>query len=662
MRKNLIIFLCLLLLPIATMAQKYPAPIFRALSIMAPTITGVTLSGTSFVSGAFSGTVIGTIGVAEAGGTFAGTLSLAGTGASSFQIVGNLLETYGSVACSTYSIYIIATQAGLNNSPFSQPETITCTTVAAQDPGPSSTLYASPYYSLSGTNLYVATTGSDTTGNGTSGNPWATLAKANASAPSAGTVINVAPGTYSVGVDITHGGNAATSTGYVVYRCQTLDGCIVTDPGNQSGPGNAHGAFVFDANYVMVDGFSLQSSPAQQTYGSGFTVQNGTNHFTFTHHHLWVLNSIASGYGQSGAQMNEGEYFYLVHNQMTNNSANNSSCDNGAQGSGISIFQPIALSGYTPTADDLSNSVVGSVGNNFHQFVMWNVLNNNYIYPCGSDSDGDGFIADTWSWINVSGGSHYTGGGLVAFNVAYNNGGAGFYATNSEYVTFANNTAYNDFLDTSNNGTSRGEFDQNCCSSSANTYINNIGYGIVGSGVLTNNTSLVISTGDIIYNFDTYNNNISYCSGSPANGCPYIPQQHDFMVDAAFYAGATTGDSVTITTTGTAVPAPLNAGTTYYIAKYGQLGSTLGSIYFATTYANATSSGRASANKASTSERDNKVRLLLDGERVVVARVHGAGVPAHPCPQLGVRVPELSACRVGAEAALVGQLAVALVG
>ena len=382
---------------------------------------------------------------------------------------------------------------------------------------------------------------------------------------------------------------AATSTGYVVYRCQTLDGCIVTDPGNQSGPGNAHGAFVFDANYVMVDGFSLQSSPAQQTYGSGFTVQNGTNHFTFTHHHLWVLNSIASGYGQSGAQMNEGEYFYLVHNQMTNNSANNSSCDNGAQGSGISIFQPIALSGYTPTADDLSNSVVGSVGNNFHQFVMWNVLNNNYIYPCGSDSDGDGFIADTWSWINVSGGSHYTGGGLVAFNVAYNNGGAGFYATNSEYVTFANNTAYNDFLDTSNNGTSRGEFDQNCCSSSANTYINNIGYGIVGSGVLTNNTSLVISTGDIIYNFDTYNNNISYCSGSPANGCPYIPQQHDFMVDAAFYAGATTGDSVTITTTGTAVPAPLNAGTTYYIAKYGQLGSTLGSIYFATTYANATS-------------------------------------------------------------------------
>src|SRR5208282_2027472 len=109
----------------------------------------------------------------------------------------------------------------------------------SQVPGPSAALFAAPYYSLSGTQYYVnASTGNDsfnglspTILSGTVG-PWATLAHAASVNVGAGSVINVAPGTYTSGPGtITHGGNAANSSGYVVWRSQTLGGAIITDPG-----------------------------------------------------------------------------------------------------------------------------------------------------------------------------------------------------------------------------------------------------------------------------------------------------------------------------------------------------------------------------------------------------------------------------------------------
>lgn len=89
------------------------------------TITGVLLSNNSFTGGSPSGTVVGNISVTATGGSFAGSLSLTGTNAASFQIVGNALQTNGTVAIGTYSINIVATQGGATGSPFSQPETIT---------------------------------------------------------------------------------------------------------------------------------------------------------------------------------------------------------------------------------------------------------------------------------------------------------------------------------------------------------------------------------------------------------------------------------------------------------------------------------------------------------------------------------------------------------
>lgn len=96
-----------------------------AASVSVLTITAVNLSGNTFTGGAASGTVVGTISVTVTGGSFTGSLSLTGADAASFQIVGTSLETNGVVATGTYSINIVATQAGAVGSPFTQPETIT---------------------------------------------------------------------------------------------------------------------------------------------------------------------------------------------------------------------------------------------------------------------------------------------------------------------------------------------------------------------------------------------------------------------------------------------------------------------------------------------------------------------------------------------------------
>ena len=92
-----------------------------------PTITGITLSGSSFLGGSGTGTTVGTIGVTVINTTWSGSLSLSGSDAAKFQIVGTTLETLGTIAAGSYNINIVATQAGLDSSPFTQAEAITGT-------------------------------------------------------------------------------------------------------------------------------------------------------------------------------------------------------------------------------------------------------------------------------------------------------------------------------------------------------------------------------------------------------------------------------------------------------------------------------------------------------------------------------------------------------
>jgi hypothetical protein len=352
----------------------------------------------------------------------------------------------------------------------------------------------------------------------------------------AGSCINVAPGTYN-GLTVTHGGNAATSTGYVVYRCQTLDGCTIT--GNAGDTGSSS-VWLDDSrvtsgapntvNYVQFDGFQLVGTTpvSSQAYGIGFSVQNGTNGTQVASHHIWLLNSIVSGFSQSGVQTDGGDYFYLIHNIMHGNS--NATCD--AQGSGISIFENHPIPGYVPTADDQTNPnpllgptwVVGS--GFFHTVLEYNVTYNNALTQCGTvsnpyDTDGNGIIFDT----NTSADGNpvnYTSPMLAAFNISYNNGGGGIHVFGTTNVTVANNSCFNNYLDPANNTWWRACIDNH--GAGGNTFINNIAVGIptvVSSckmGVIPytqwNNAVLDDNTSGV----DTFSNNLTETIGVSCGG------------------------------------------------------------------------------------------------------------------------------------------------
>src|SRR5262249_21135819 len=98
-----------------------------------------------------------------------------------------------------------------------------------ETPGPSATLFAAPFYSCARNCHADATYGTDANG-GTQDAPGRTIQRAD-SAVQAGDCVNVQPGTYPSGANITRGGNAPTPAGYVVYRCTELNACQITAAG-----------------------------------------------------------------------------------------------------------------------------------------------------------------------------------------------------------------------------------------------------------------------------------------------------------------------------------------------------------------------------------------------------------------------------------------------
>src|SRR5580704_10510414 len=109
---------------------------------------------------------------------------------------------------------------------------------AQEAPGPSATLYGTPFYSCL-TNYYVSSlSGASDSNDGLAASvggghgPWATLTHAASVNVGAGSCINgVSGSSWATGPSITHGGNASTSTGFVVWRCTALNGCTITNPG-----------------------------------------------------------------------------------------------------------------------------------------------------------------------------------------------------------------------------------------------------------------------------------------------------------------------------------------------------------------------------------------------------------------------------------------------
>jgi hypothetical protein len=569
MRRFLISLLSLAALVIPATSWEASTSSNLAINVTAgQAITGVSLSNSSFTGGAASGTVVGAISVtmSPASPAFSGSLSLSGTNASSFQIVGSNLETNEALAAGTYNVNIVASETGVTGSPFTQAETITgtsATTSAFEDPGPSYALWNAPYYSC-GTNYYVNhATGSNsndglapTTGGGHG--PWQTIPYADGHVSESGPgawCVHVAAGTYPEGLspNMTEGGTNASSTGYLVYRCDAPGadhnlpgngggfsggGCQITDGGNSVCSGTGSSCSSVDPNYLAFDGFSFNAGTSYNQYAAAFhpgptgapTTADGATHWI-------IVNNVITGYGLGGIQQWNSEWWFVTHNLIYANSEN-SGCDAGSQGSGISFATPAPLASYTETADDLGptpklgiyGSYTSSNPNPFHQYILWNVVYNNHVVGCSDATDGNGIIIDTGDDLDLWGvGVNYPHRTLIAFNIVYNNGGSGIINTSSSWLTVANNTCYNNNLVQTNEfGCIVGNWATNE-SEQSDVYLNNI--AVVPQ--TTGQSPFVIGTstgqfaqfngGSCGWSIGCGGNNISWLQGGSAPENPTYP-------------------------------------------------------------------------------------------------------------------------------------------
>jgi hypothetical protein len=278
-------------------------------------------------------------------------------------------------------------------------------------------------------------------------------------------------------------------------------------------------------NYVVIDGFTLTAA-SETGYGQGIQLWAGNNNFVPSVHHVWIMNSIISGYGQAGVNMNQGEYFYVIHNTVYNNA--NVGCS--AQGSGIAFVSLIAAPNYIPTPADLRNPIVGNVGTAFHNVIGWNVVHNNATTKCGTaanpyDTDGNNIIMDTLNWDFLDPPIPYIGGVLVEFNITYNAGGGGVHIFKSEFVAAANNTCYNNYIDPYDQAASRACIDT--LNSYGNTIINNIAVAIPASHSACAynvapyamwNTAIIGAPPSSNTPLDTFSNNIVQVIGTGCQG------------------------------------------------------------------------------------------------------------------------------------------------
>jgi parallel beta-helix repeat protein len=371
---------------------------------------------------------------------------------------------------------------------------------AVQVPGPSVALFNNPYYTCV-RNFYVATNGSDSndgtaavTGGGHG--PWLTIAKADTASRAGGDCINIGPGTYATfNAAIAHGGSRAAATGYVVYRCSTPafisgTGCIITDPGRVICAGNNCG-FNFPS-YLMFDGFNFVASNRTQVLSYAISCgQVPTPSYSAGCHHLWMINNVIDGHGQSGIDIGDTEFLYAIHNTVTQNS--HQTCQ-GYFGSGITFVVKRAVNGYVKTADDTNANnnpaltMMGLMPNApFNNLVTWNIVGNNHNGPdingCAGGTDGNGIISDiteSTSCNSTSEPVNYPNQSLIAFNVVYNNGGVGIYLGSTAFTTVANNSVFNNNLDLSQNAWTRHNIGVQCgvasdgTGANTNLIINNI--------------------------------------------------------------------------------------------------------------------------------------------------------------------------------------------
>jgi parallel beta-helix repeat protein len=474
------------------------------------------------------------------------------------------------------------------SSPSTVPAPLPPLPATAEAPGPSAALFNAPFYSC-GRNYYVTSSGDDRS-DGSQGSPWKTIQRADSTSRLPGDCINVAPGTYYAHIVIRNGGDAPTPTGYVAYRCQTLDKCHVLAPG----PGHLW-LLESPANFVVVDGFELDgngtaSQPdgmADQCIGSSWD----NSHYNpapnnDSSHHIWVINSIAHHCNLAGISFSNKEWIYVIHNWVYHNS-----WTSGYEGSGIALVVFQCIEAGDPSCSDTTGGAPGSGSYKpsdmdltfsapFRNVISWNVATDNSEahspIPCGSQTDGNGIIIDTFL-AEPDNKVSYPYKSLVYGNVAYANGGRGIHVFAASNVTVANNTAYGNGTDTCINAYYLSDLSQ--AGGANNIWINNIAQSVMtvanaacGSYCGGRNAPLLAGNGrGVVSANNVYSNNLLYGGRGPKTfdaDVDYFSSANNKITDPLFISPST--GNFALQSTSPAVgyaqpehnlrPAPIDAG------------------------------------------------------------------------------------------------------
>jgi hypothetical protein len=407
--------------------------------------------------------------------------------------------------CNFASFVIIALSAALPTAAWAPP-------AAAQKPGLSPALSASPPYTCT-TNYYVDATTGDDANPGTLAAPWKTIANADngyPNVPKPGECVNVEPGTYpfTSTLVMSHGGNLNTPTGFVVYRSTVPQAAkIVAAPGLPAGAD----LIAVWVPYIVIDGFVINGNHAL-TSGNGINGCTGGGQPMNIAHHLTAINNIIHDMGGAALSTCTADYITWEHNRIYNTSSTNL-----FQVSAIDVWEPKALApgSYTPTAaDDVPFGIV----------ISYNRVFNNAEGPAipGGHTDGNGIIIDTTlgSSSCPTCGVPYPGNILVLGNASFNNGGSGIHVFLSENVTISNNTTYNNYLDPLNSGTARGELSNG---GSANIiWTNNIGFAVPGNGSLSYNAPMVTFPVGEFEDSGTWTSNMVYGAAVASDSRSYV--------------------------------------------------------------------------------------------------------------------------------------------
>ncbi len=373
-------------------------------------------------------------------------------------------------------------------------------------PGPSAGYAAHPPYTCV-VNKYVDPVNGSANNPGTQAQPWQHVYDADdgyPNTPVAGECVNLAPGIYpvSTAVVLSHGGNANTPTGYVVYRSIVPGAAhLLAEPGL----GSAGSADIFQlwAPYIIIDGLEIDGNH-QLTVGSGINgCAYGGQPFLISHHFV-AMNNIIHDLGGAGLSSCTADYISWQHNTVYNTSGTSP-----WQTSGISVWEPanVALAAPLPWDHNEYNIVIAHnlVYNNSEGTLAQNNQGSN------GHTDGNGIIIDTTL------GKNYQGPILVFGNLAYGNGGGGVHVFMSANVMVANNTAYNNYTDPMNYGTARGEL--SAAGSTGVTFTNNIGYAMpTATGITANNSPLNAFAMPGYPLSATVNNNIFWGAAPQAQG------------------------------------------------------------------------------------------------------------------------------------------------